>query len=382
MYQSDEEREEVKRFRELERTHFSKLENRDEQFEAALNYLLGRYQPDWLSSGEGRFHTGAWQQVCSVANSVADYSKECNESLMNFRHRLHDAFYVLSTFVKAVNAPKGFFRPRELEIEPVREIWYHRDASEAYYEGYESEHACKFDVGELERSVWRYLIRPWMVNEELELKMVDALIFAALAEWGEYLKQETPAPRPSLAGAYKNAYWKAEGNFREMSRKRFWTRVMDRIAMLLATLLLLLALPVAIGGFLADSEQFSVKEVLFGMLVFGLGLVAVYRHRRRAARMNALRKHHEQNAWAWKKMNAQNEKLKRPPVNPTLLRREIDDCRSANGGILVSDELFAILDYAIARNPIVWASEELRKDGVRSVSVREASMVWRRGARD
>ncbi len=292
-----------------------------------------------------------------VGRRIAEYSKSRGENSDQFEDRLQDAFDVLTSIRYATNeqARDSWLeddesKERMAEREKAKHtIWFHGDALFAFQQGYESEYARKVEVEPLQQEARKYLLRPWMENEQLEWIIVDALAFSTVTSFGEELKQYTPGPVSFLG--LNMGYFSAKGDVHKM----LWKQIEYGLIKFVVKVATFLGAPIALGWYFFNRGREG------GVLIAGtiyaalLMLYVVYRALRRMFGKKSetiVEKYQD----VLNDMFLTYDMLKGEVISPTAVRAQLLD--TARRGAVWPGAMFSILDHAIRRNPAVWGNAE------------------------
>jgi hypothetical protein len=277
--------------------------------------------------------------------------------------RLNDAFDVLTSIRFATNEKahySSFSDEESEEKQAEREkaehtIWYHGNTLFAFQEGFESEYSRKVEVDSLREEARKYLLRPWMENEQLEWVIVDALTFSTVTGFGEEIKQHAPG-LVSVLGL-NMAYFSAKGNVNKM----MWKRVQYGLTKFAIKLAVFIGGPIAVGWYLWNvgyQDQVSIAGAIYIGLLF---LYFAYRFLRWifGKKQQPELEKYEEYLDTLNHMMTAYDILGGAVISPTAFREGLLD--TARKGAAWPGAIFSILDHAIQRNPAIWGGEESDK---------------------
>ena len=305
------------------------------------------------------FHSQFNPIARAVAERIAKYSKSIGEDSDQFKDRLSDAYDVITSIRYATNEDIHIRSRLSAEQQARRDkreyrwgehtIWYHGDLQLAFQKDYQSEYARKVEVDILQGEAVKYLLRPWMENQQLEWIIVDALTFATVTSFGEELKQHA---RGAGFLGLNFAYFSTKGNITKM----MWKRSQHRLTVQLAKAAIFFGMPIAVGWYFFNKgyqEWMIVGGVAYGAL---LTIVLLYKILRRLFPGEPKSQFDKYGDYLdlLGEMWVTYDLLQGTVVSPTLLRERLLD--AANKGAVWPGAIFSILDHVIQRNPAVWGA--------------------------
>ncbi len=296
-----------------------------------------------------------------LADSVANFSIDTNESEDQFEMRLYDAFEILDDIRSALIESEEINNDEiedeqdkyEYSNKEAHELWSHGNIYGAFHEGFESKHSKKIDKEWLTQQAIKYLHRPWMENELMEWIIVDSLMFGEISGFGESIKQYSPTKFLNI----NPQYYVAKGNIDKMDRqniKKYFETLTNKI-------IGFVAVPFLIGFY--SYHKFSKEWVVLASIVY-FSLLSISLLIRKTY-FSVTRKYKKEvvatndNIELFGAMFSIYEILKSSTISPTYLRDRLIE--TSRRGAVWPSAVLMIVDHAVNRNPAIWNAPESLK---------------------
>ena len=294
-----------------------------------------------------------------VAEIVYLFSIEKGETAEQTKERLSDArvlfLNLLTTLVSRREWPlpddlaNNYFK-EELKLWLEREIWHHRDdlLSEFINRGYRGDEDFNFRRRYVSSFGAALIERPWLDSRYMEWVIVDALVCNAVRQCGAFI----------LASEPNNHYFLfVDGTGRTRKGMKHLGRVI--LIRWIMRLLLLLVLP--LGGIWYGLWSGNALSLFTGAAVGGLYLCWSAYVTIRAEVIQLLGRQLPRTALQskvelWDSMHRAYRMLDGAVVDPTRLMRALD--AATEKGAVWDGAVYAILNRAIARDPIAWVTND------------------------
>lgn len=315
-----------------------------------------------LPTDHSFFHSQYNNVLKQVAEKTAEFSIKSEEDEDEFKNRLWDAFEIITDITSAISFPgkeEEESDDTKSEEKPITKhdhaIWFHGNVQNAFYRGYESEHAKKVDKECMTEQAVKYLHRPWMENELLEWVLVDSLMYREIIGFGESIKKYSPKGFLNL----NENYYVAKGNIEEMQKEN----IKDYFENLGNKFIGFFVFPLFIAflSYRYFSKEWSVigSVAYLCLLTFFFFIRGIFRFVTRKGKKQETAI--EKNAELFDAMNGVYEILKEGTISPKYLREKLYE--ASKKGAVWPAAVFMVVDHAVKRNPAIWHSPESWKYG-------------------
>lgn len=230
-----------------------------------------------------------------------------------------------------------------------RQFWWHHDCDLALTEGIKSEQISRVDRAEVIRVLVAYLERPWMADVFFEWACVDALVYDELYMVGDMLKSKLYESHggDSFMTLVESAHWdRSIAGIEKRARRHLVPRLLGQVVgYLLLPALAYWLIQSFWSSRIAADLAFIYIACLAGAITLDVVLARFFPRQTPSRVIFDLNEVHRH-------MRSAYSVLAMEPGNPGHIREVLLD--AMRHGAVWQNAIFAVLDNAIRRNPVMW----------------------------
>jgi len=229
-------------------------------------------------------------------------------------------------------------------------IWKRHDPKISFTDGLDSDHMPSVFKDDLKADCAIYLERPWLRHPVLDWMLVDMLVTAETALFGEHIK-EFLLPFPKDILGMNKRYHPARGNLVKMQKVN-WEELGERL-WIKAFWTLIVPIGAIVAAFYFGWEGTGASLLgLYGTFIAGwIGwkvLKGILRLLGKGAAVDPMAKIMK----LWGEMCGVWALLEGPVINPSQVKEAL--AKSRDNGAVWDAPVFSIIDRVVAADPAVW----------------------------